>query len=193
MVLISTLAWGQDSLNVTKVGEISFWENLYEIAVSGNFAYAMAGNLGVRVIDISDPQNPVEVGWCNTPESVCEIVIDSTFAYIADGPSGLSILDLSNPTNPIRVGFCDTPGMSNDLAVRDNFVYLADGIGGLRIIDASDFSHPIEISNIPYWGYEPGAQSIALSGNCAYICCADCKCGAGGAIYAIDISDPFHP
>ena len=41
----------------------------YSVAVSGGYAYVADGYSGLRVVDVSDPANPVETGFYDTPDT----------------------------------------------------------------------------------------------------------------------------
>ena len=60
--LSATTLQAQDSLNVTRVGYLNLPSESFDIAVSGGYAYIADGQMGLYVIDISDPSNPIEVG-----------------------------------------------------------------------------------------------------------------------------------
>ena len=72
--------------------------------------YIADAHAGLRVIDISNPSNPVEVGYYDTPGYAWDVAVSGSYAYIADGISGLRVIDISNPSNPVEVGYYDTPG-----------------------------------------------------------------------------------
>ena len=48
------------------VGELDLSMMIEGVAVSGDFAYAVGGSAGLRVVDVSDPAMPVEVGSLDT-------------------------------------------------------------------------------------------------------------------------------
>jgi hypothetical protein len=193
VTLVVTAVYCQDSLNVSKVAEVVFWDYLVEITHSGNYVHASAGEGGMHVFDVSNPENPVEIGCCNTPGYVEEIVVVDTIAYIADDEEGVRIIDVSDPCNPHEVGCYNTSGHAHGLEVRNNYVYLADGWQGFRIIDVSNPRNPIETSHLPIGGSDPGTNKIALYGNYAYVTYSECECGFGGKMFIIDINDPYDP
>ncbi len=193
LTLTVTAALCQDSLNVTKVCEVVFWDGLYEITHSGNYVYAVAREEGLHIIDVSDPQNPTEMGCFNTPGSAEEIVLSGNIAYIADNEGGLRLVDITDPTDPTEIGFYNTPGSTYGLEVRDTLAYLADGSGGFRIIDVSNPSNPIETAHYSTPQWDPGVTNVALNGDYAYLTFSECECGWGGKLYIFDISNPSVP
>jgi hypothetical protein len=159
-----------------------------DVAVAGNYAYLASGYSGLRVIDISDPSNPVIVGNCDTPGYVSRVVVAGNYAYIADGwGGGLRVVDVSTPGAPFLVGYFATPADSiRGVAVDGDYAYVTSANSGglLQVIDVSSPSLP---------GFEgsctiPGAaRDIAVEGEYAYV--ADGSTG----IQVIDISSTAPP
>jgi len=157
----------------------------WAVAVAGDYAYVADAFSGLRVIDISDPANPVLAGSCDTPDRARGVAISGDHAYVADEDSGLQVIDISDPTNPVSAGSYDTPGAALAVAVAGDYAYMADwGSGGLQVIDISDPTAPGYAGSYD----SPGsAYDVAIAGDYAYL--AD---GAPG-LQVIDISDPTSP
>jgi hypothetical protein len=67
--------------------EIAHWQSpggVFDVAVSGNYAYVVAD--GLRIVSIGDPQNPSEVGYYATPGSSYGIAVSGNHVYVATGP-----------------------------------------------------------------------------------------------------------
>ncbi|MEO0112951.1 MAG: hypothetical protein ABIK80_03215, partial [candidate division WOR-3 bacterium] len=58
---------------------------------SGSYAYVADEDSGLRIIDISDPQNPQEVGYYDTPGEARGVYVSGSYVYIADCSVGLQI------------------------------------------------------------------------------------------------------
>lgn len=185
----------QDSSGVRKVGSIySYWNQAYDVAVQGNYAYVATGASGLRVVDISDPDSPHEVGICNTCSFTYCVTVEEDLAYLVAG-GGLRIIDISDPARPLELGFYDTPGGAEDVVVSDIYAYVAckrnifrREDGGLCIIDIADPEDPHEIGF--FTGELMDIHSVAVSGNYAYL--------AGSADYndgmwIVDVSEPEDP
>ena len=106
MALLTT-AWAQDSLNVTRIGQLNLLSGAEQegLTVVGSYAYVTNGSHGLRVIDISNPAAPAEMGFCDTPGYAGAVAVAGNYAYVADGFSGLRIIDISNPAAPVEAGF----------------------------------------------------------------------------------------
>ncbi len=90
---------------------------------------------GMRVVDISNPDNPTTVGGVNTPSNALAVAIAGTLAYVADYTAGLQVIDISNPAEPIIVGSYDTPGYAVNVFISGNRAYVADDSPGLLVLE----------------------------------------------------------
>jgi hypothetical protein len=161
------------------------------VRVVGNRAYVVTDSL-LKIIDISNPGNPVLLGQSPSGGYPYSIKVVGTLVYVTTG-SGLSIMDVSDPAHIIGyTGYHPDTG-SRAVQVIGQRAYLAgngytDSNGGLSnqglyIADISDPAHPQTLSRY----VTPGAAiAVSVAGDRAYV--------AGlGEIWIVDISDPVHP
>lgn len=66
-----------------------------DVAVSGCCAYLTTQYGGVKVIDISNPINPIKVGYYNLPPYAASISIIGSYAYVAEWSGGLFVLNFT--------------------------------------------------------------------------------------------------
>ena len=174
------------------VGQFIGWYSASDVNVVGDYAYICDVNF--KIIDISDPTNPVEIA--NFEEQYVypsELQIVGDYAYLATGANGLVILDISNVSSPVRVGNCtdslESPlgvltGEANGIHVVGDFAYVADGFDGLEIFNISDPATPTEIGQFTKGG---NIRGVYVVGNYAYIV------DRGDGLNIIDISEPTNP
>ena len=153
------------------------------VAISGTTAYVADDEMGLQIIDVSDPENPSLFGSYNTPGYAKGVAIYGTTAYVADRYS-LQIIDVSDPENPSLLGSYNTPGYARGVAISGTTAYVADGYSGLQIIDVSDPENP---SLLGSYDTPDRARGVAISGTTAYV--ADENSG----LQIIDISEPENP
>ncbi|MDK9699582.1 MAG: hypothetical protein OEM52_05510 [bacterium] len=176
------IVWG-DSLNVRTIGICNILK-ARGFALSGSYAYVASEDLGLRIVNISDPSNPSVVGSYDTPGMANGVAVSGNYAYVADGLSGLKVIDVSVPSNPQLVGGYDTPGNAVNIAVSGNYAYVAEQYNGLQIIDIGNPTNPQPVR----WYITAGeAYNVTIAGNYAYV--ADY--GSGLAI--LNISNPASP
>jgi hypothetical protein len=159
-------------------------ENLRDIAISDNIAYVAAGMDGLRIINVTDPSNPLEIGSYNTPSEADSVVVAGKYAYVTCSYEGLRIIDIADPTTPKEIGFFKKGPYAEyyyDVFVVGNHAYLAV-TDGLHIIDITNPTDPVEIGFFEGWS----GRGVSVAGNYAYV--AD---GSGLAIF--EVADPTDP
>jgi len=151
-----------------------------DVQIVGTLAYVADYDVGLRVLDVSNPAIPVEVGLCGTPGHARAVDVIGPLAYVADsGDGGLRIIDVSNPAAPVELGFYDTPGSAD---VVGSLAYVADN-EDLRIIDVSNPAAPVEVGS-----YDPSyAEAVEVVGSLAYV--ATYRSG----LWILDVSNPASP
>jgi hypothetical protein len=180
--VLAAPALGQDCPEY--LGQWPYGEDMYAVAVSGDYAYFGAGTALV-VADISDPENPQQVGVVALPSVPHRNVVSGGYLYVADYFGGLRIIDVSQPTNPNEVGFLDDPGhIARGVAVSGGFAYVTDGDLGLRVIDVSNSTAPSVCGSAATTSW---AEGVVVDGNYAYVAANN----AGVRVY--DISSPCSP
>jgi hypothetical protein len=105
------------------------------VAAAGGFAYVSDYDSGLRVFDISNPQNPFPAGVYYSEGDGYAVATAGNLAYLADWGSGVRIVNVQDPQNPVEVGYYDTPGLACHVAVVGNMAYVTDHGPGLRIIE----------------------------------------------------------
>ncbi len=155
------------------------------MAITGqeNLVYIGEG-AALKILDISDPSNPVQLSRLPLPDMVQAIFIQADFAYIANSYRGLQIVDVQNPTHPILVGNLDTLGNTLDVIVVEGKAYLADGYEGLQIIDVSNPATPLQLGNYPVSTF---VARVEIKQNTAYLG------GLNDPLIILDVSDPAEP
>lgn len=166
------------------------------ITVAGSYAYV--GGDRFRVLNITNPAEPIEAGAVSTA-SARAVSVQGSYAYLASGGDGLQIVEVANPVQPRWVGSCVTTGYVNKVVVDGNFAYLAeeprwdyrDGNsvrygGGLVIMEVMDPANPREIRRLDM-GPDTYPRDVVISNGRAY-----CACGSSG-LRIIDVSDPGTP
>jgi len=155
---------------------------IYDVFVSGDYAYVAATSSGFSIVDITTPGTPQVLSYHDTPGWLCRVHVQGNIAYGADWrDSGLQIIDVSNPLAPFFLGSHLTPGNGcSGLYASGNHVYMADDVQGVAIFDVSDPTEPLLVHTIA-----GTAHDVMVRGNYAYVV------GSGFDIY--DISTPSAP
>lgn len=152
--------------------------------VQDSFAYVTSRDSGLYIINISNPQNPIQRGCFKTDGYAMGVFIVGNLAYVADDYNGLCIIDVSDPSHPQQIGHIKTNSYANNLFIVDILAYVADMWDGLRIINVADPTHPYEVG---YYDTQGSARNVWVSKNLAYV--ADNHKG----LRIIDVSKPIQP
>ncbi len=162
----------------------SWFQGVYDVAVTNDLVYVAQGSDGVGVLSVSDPDAPVMLGGYNTSGDACAVRLAGNLAYVADGYSGLEILSLTNPIWPVKLGNYNTPGYAQDVCLAGHLACIADSTSGLQIVDVSNPVQPILVGSFLITNMS--ATSVQVSGDRAYVGCAT-------GLQILDISNPAQP
>ena len=126
-----------DGANLTRVEGSSPWLFRFGsiLAVSGTHAYASdLWEPYIAVVDISNPQFPVEVGQITTPGTVSALAASSAFLLAAIPGEGLIRYDLSDPSAPVEDLTLALTTPLLDMILVDDIAFLAQGDQGVGVV-----------------------------------------------------------
>jgi hypothetical protein len=151
------------------------------------YAYLASNLRGVVVIDVSDPDAPVEVTTFPAPPlggggvNVHTLFIEGERLYAANTTmGGLEVHDIADPARPALLGTFVHPdvgtlgGFVHDLFVQDGVAYLNYWNLGLVVVDASEPAQPVEVgvfddyerrTSHSNWVTEVGDRRVAIHGD----------------------------
>ena len=117
---------------------------------------------GTSIVNLANPQNPVEVAFIPGPQSIWrDIKVHNTYAYVVTEQTGsgqgLQIIDLSQlPTTATLVNTIDTWfSRAHNIFIDDGFAYVigTESGGGMHILDLSNPVNPTRTSYYTGSGY----------------------------------------
>lgn len=114
-------------------------EVIQDIEISNGYAYLALGEFGVRVMDISNPDQPVELGKFDTLGYAQGLTSQGDKLYVADGNNGLLVLETSNPAGLKLLWRYGAPADARAVALRGDYLYIADAAKGLYILKTAQF------------------------------------------------------
>jgi len=187
LLAVGNVGQAQDSLGMRCVSNLDYWSDVYDLQMVDNLAFLSSGYSGLRIMDLSDPVNPVEIG--RSPWSPWDYLINigvyvkDSLVYLTYGNEG-RVLDVSDPTHPTEIHhwYLDyTPIITfvhGNLAVGlDQETYLHPSL-----IDVSNWNNIQVTSNLLYAN---SSWPVGMVDN--YLCLA------GNGVELYDISDPWNP
>jgi hypothetical protein len=154
-----------------------------KMCIDGDYLFIAAHNDGIRIFDISDPENPAPVGRIDDgfvdAWAICTV---GDTACVADGGGGLKIIDVTDKNNPyiITGETLETAvGTAEDVVYRDGIVYMAIGKNGLAVYPSGNLQNRII--------YELGMLVKDLCWADEYLVAADV-----GGFSVLDVGDPYN-
>ncbi|MCD4810439.1 MAG: tandem-95 repeat protein, partial [Methanosarcinales archaeon] len=165
-----------------ELGRIDTIGIVFDIKISGSYAYIVNDNEDLVIVDISDPTAPTLAGSYDTGYAL-GVAVSSNYAYVADDENGLVIIDISNPAAPTLAGSYDTAGYAKGVAVSGNYAYVADHHNGLVILDISNPAVPTLAGSYDTAGY---AFGVAVSGSYAYV-------ASNNGLVIVNVNNPAAP
>lgn len=175
VLLLSCFGALAQNLNVTFKSQLDYpnqtCANIYGYVDSLGNEYALVGaSLGMSIVDVSNPSNPVEVLQIPGPDNLWkEIKVRGKFAYVtSEGGGGLQIVNLSSLPDVGGIiyhswtgdgAIAGNLGTIHSLHIDGNFVYLYGSSlfnGGAIVADLTDPWNPTYVGK-----YEFGTGSSA--------------------------------
>jgi len=157
-----------------------------EIVTDGRFIYIAGGEMGLVIVDNSDPTQPVVVSQGTTPNRSCDLELRDRYIYLVDNGNyateGLEIVDVFDPTNPVVVGSLRI-NTCNKITLSGNYAFVGGNSATNYIVDISDPTQPVQLGTTYAVGITRG---FAVKDNYLYI-------SYGFGMVIADITDPDNP
>jgi len=169
---------------------------IFDAVVFEKYAYLVVEDVGIQVLDVSDPTQPLLVITYAIDDEIQDISLNKRHVYIATENNGLQVIDVANPSMLIQTGAYESPKSVTKLEVANNLIYAAAEDNGLRIIDASNPKMPFEVGlyQLPEEVRKPADDNdpvyitgVAIEDNQAYLAVKDI------GVQLVEISDPSSP
>lgn len=176
-LLLATLVTAQTNVNVKFRSQLKYTgqslANICGYVDKTGKEYALVGaSKGTSIVDISNPDKPVEVKFITGPQSSWrEIKVRGDYAYVTtEGGGGLVIINMASLPDPAGIvskswtaaGSAGTLTSIHALHIDKNFVYLYGSKlcnGGAVVADITDPYNPVYVGNYQH----------ALGGQNAYV------------------------
>lgn len=153
---------------------------------SGDRLYVAAKERGIYVLDISQPEAPIQVGHFATGDSADDICSSGDVLFVATSRShgGLQVLDAADPAHIRRIARLEFPeNHANAVAVVGQHLYV--GTGSVWVVDVTDPAAPrVETSLLE----ERGIVDLELAGDYLYA-----SSGGQDGVFSIDVTNPGAP
>lgn len=173
------------------VGHLDTPGKAQSIVVQDNYAY-ICDEYSLRIIDVSDPSNPMEVS--HHDNDCRQLAIENNFLYTISGYP-LNIYDVTNPDSPILLSSEWILAAVQAVDVAGDYLYAVEEVDSgmgynyhyLRSVDVSDPTDPGIIDTV---SFNNVAAGVTVVGNYAYVAKWQGTGDLGPSLRVIDISDP---
>ena len=158
---------------------------IFDIGVSGKYAYLALAELGLSIINYEDPDNPLLVNTLDEYDNVFGLYVVGNYLFACDSEKGFIVIDISDPYDTVVLGELLIEGTGCvDIAIYGHYAVITSSNAGIILIDIGDLISPIVAS------LDLGEQTwgIAASDNYAYVGTVDTK-----SLKILDINNPFNP
>ncbi len=153
----------------------------YDVAVDGDHAFVADGFDGLRVLDITDPANPLIVGNWSVERTCIAVDVSGDIAALCFSDGGFRLADVSNPTFPTLIDSSPIGGY-RDVKIVGTRAYTTTS-NSMVIWDLSALP---TLTQLGSYSLASGAEGIDVEGNFAYI-------AQGAQVTSINVSDPTTP
>ena len=161
---------------------------IWDIFISGQYAYLAAVDDGLVIFDISVPESPEFVGSYVASDATRSVHVEGDYAYLINAREvyydfRIVIVDISDRANPVFINAYEELDNPIHIKVVDNIAYISTTYS-LEIIDMSDPSSPVHLASHPYRdrGYD-----LDIESNMVYVA------GWPLGLQIFDVSSPSDP
>ena len=163
---------------------------IYGASLTPQYVY-VTDDVGLNVIDRSDPRNPYSVSYTEFSQAAGTPTISGDIAYIPHGDLGLRIMDITDPAHPVQIALYDTPGDGvSSVAVAGRYAYVSDS-STFRVLDVSAPFTPTEVGFLEA-GNTFFFNEMVLTGKYAVVAGETGYYNSAG-FRILDISNPQQP
>ena len=157
---------------------------------AGNLAY-VATDLGLRIVDIHDPDAPTLHGSLNLGGRSLGIALKGSHVFVAAMGADLKVVNVANPSAPALVASKAIAGNVWDVAIKDDVAYVSTFSGQVYLFDISSLPNlpQIDVLGLPAWS-SAGQDATNLAKLSNYITTGNAKVAgvavAGNNMFAVD-------
>ena len=187
---LSAPSFAQDSTGIHSLSLLHLLDQVWDVAVQGNYAYAVCDDSGLCVVNISNPRAPTLVNHIRLNGWAQQIVLRNDRAYIACRAGGIASVNISIPDTPRAMNYFTLPGINvRGICIRDTILYAAADTMGLLALSTANMDTLRQLGSIHAFTATatPGAAyRLCLRDSLAYV-----AAGTAG-LKIVDIANPTN-
>ncbi len=113
---------------------MSKFSKAFDVVVSGNYAYLVQAEEGLLVIDIRDPENPIERQVVTLPDNGLSLNVSDDYAVVSSRWSGFYFIDITQPETAFLAAKMYLPRSNGYGEVEGRSFYSASRSNGINVI-----------------------------------------------------------
>ena len=155
------------------------------VEVVRGFAFVAARAAGLRIVNVSDPSQPVLASTLPLPGKALALELDTgtDLAYVATDEGGLRVIDVGVPDLPREVASLELPAGIQQLKLDGEMLFLSSG-DRIIMVDARE---PGTLVRLGEYAPPRQARRVKISDDYAYVADQD------GGLKIFEIADMAHP
>ena len=170
--------------NPTPVKRIRFHGVISDVFLdtrgSRDVVYVAGWTAGVKVVDVTNPEEPDVVGSYDM--NAYTIHVNQDTAYVSRLFGGIEVLDVSGLSSPTKAGDVPLPILVENIWTSGTLAFMASTRAGLIIYDISEPTTPIITA---FYGEAEAAFDVVTSGVLGYV--------SGKYLYVVDFTELSSP
>ncbi len=158
--------------------------------VQDGLLFLAAGDAGLQVFDLTDPEDPQLLDSIDTGGSARQVEVADGAAFVAAGAGGFRAIDVSDPTDLSDLDSAVGAEPAADFFLQGDFAFVAEGAAGLAIYDISDPANIELLGSAADFGDDGAIQDaagVAVRDNWAFVS------DATGGLFVLDVTDRTDP
>ncbi len=155
--LMTSALWDTTALKVHLHSQILFsrgslnTNSAYASARSSDHLFLADGTVGLRSINLTDPDSPLASDLMACTDQAKSVAISGDFAFVAAGAAGLQVVDISTPSAMIDGGYFTNDGdlqYVSAVAISGSTLYLAESGAGVAVFNISNPAQPFFVRRL---------------------------------------------
>lgn len=175
--------------SLPEIGSLYTFGWVTDAAQVDGYAYVLDTSLGLHILDVANPIEPIEVSSYDSGSN-SEMIVDGDDLFLG-GRYEIEILDVTNPISPSLRATYTPSEASARIIVEGDYAYLLIEDwqhDSLEVVDISDRDNPTYIASAGQMGNT--GEDMVIAGDYAYI---SEYSGSSNVLTIIDISTPTAP
>jgi hypothetical protein len=177
-----------DPLQMTPAGSLYLEGYAEEMILRGNTLYIAKPYIGLQIVDVSQPDQPVLKGTFSDSSYVTSVASWGSYILLGSIPAEgkISIIDVSDPASPSLVNSFQVDGGPYSIQTKGNLALISyRNFEGLDIYSLDSLPSPALLKRI-YYGNIGTVNDFEIKGDFVYLA------GSSGFL-VLNISDPSNP